>query len=95
MNDTLTEWDQLIDLFQNEPEVHLDIEIDPGTHSQAFRLHNGQDGEGWQEFYSGTLDTTLEDHKGGVIYADEVAAVCCQSRAGSARTWRALPNTKT
>jgi hypothetical protein len=67
-------WYQLIELFQNEPEVHLDIEIDPGTHSQAFRLHNGQDGEGWQEFYSGTLDTTLENHKGGVIYADEVAA---------------------
>lgn len=74
MNDTLSEWDQLIELFQNEPEVHLDIETDPGTHSQAFRLHNGQDGEGWQEFYSGTLDTSIDDHKGEPIYADEVAA---------------------
>jgi hypothetical protein len=70
----LAEWDQLIELFQNEPEIHLDIETDPGTHSQAYRLHNGKDGEEWQEFYSGTLDTTLEDHKGDVIYADEVAA---------------------
>lgn len=70
----LFSWDQLSELFQNEPEVHLDIEIDPGTHSQAFRLHNGKEGEEWQEFYSGTLDTTLEDHKGDVIYADEVAA---------------------
>jgi hypothetical protein len=70
----LTEWDQLIELFQDEPEIHLDIEVDPGTHSQAYRLHNGKDGEEWQEFYSGTLDTTLEDHKGDVIYADEVAA---------------------
>jgi hypothetical protein len=70
----LAEWDQLIELFQNEPQIHLDIETDPGTHNQAYRLHNGKDGEEWQEFYSGTLDTTLEDHKGDVIYADEVAA---------------------
>lgn len=74
MNDTLTEWDQLIELFQNEPEVHLDIEIDSGTHWQAFRLHNGKDGEEWREFYSGTLDTSIDDHKGEPIYADEVAA---------------------
>ena len=82
MNDTLTEWDQLIELFQNEPEVHLDIETDPGTRSQAFRLHNGQDGEGWREFYSGTLDTTLDDHKGDVIYCDEVAAGLLSMRGG-------------
>ncbi len=70
----LFSWDQLSELFQNEAEVHLDIETDPGTHSQAYRLHNGKDGGEWQAFYSGTLDTTLEDHKGDVIYADDVAA---------------------
>jgi len=70
----LTKWEQLVELFQNEPEIHLDVEVDPGTHSQAYRLHNGKDGEEWQEFCAGTLDTTLEDHKGDVIYADEVAA---------------------
>lgn len=70
----LFSWDQLSELFQNQPEVHLDIETDPGTHSQAFRLHNGKDGEEWQELYSGTLDTSIDDHKGEPIYADEVAA---------------------
>ena len=66
--------EQLIELFENEPEVHLDIEVYQGTHKQAYRLHNGKAGEEWQEIYSGVLDTTLEDHKGDVIYADEVAA---------------------
>jgi hypothetical protein len=70
----LTTWDQLVELFENEPEVHLDIEADQGTNKQAYRLHNGKAGEDWQEFYSGALDTTLEDHKGDVIYADEIAS---------------------
>jgi hypothetical protein len=79
---TLTEWDQLIELFQNEPEVHLDIEVDQGTHNQAYRLHNGKAVDDWQEFYSGVLDTTLEDHKGDVIYADEVAAALLSISGG-------------
>jgi hypothetical protein len=70
----LTTWDQLIELFQNEPEVHLDIEADSGTHMQPYRLHNGKQGEDYREFYAGTLDTSLEDHKGDVIYADEIAS---------------------
>ena len=79
---TLTEWDQLSELFQNEPEVHLDIEVDPGTQKQAYRLHNGKAGEDWQEFYSGVIDTTLEDHKGDVIYADEVSAALLSMSGG-------------
>ena len=79
---TLTEWDQLIELFQNEPEVHLDIEFDQGTHTQAYRLHNGKAVDDWREFYSGVLDTTLEDHKGDVIYADEVAAALLSISGG-------------
>ena len=78
----LLSWDQLGELFLNEPEVHLDIEVDPGTHKQAYRLHNGKAGEEWQEFYSGVLDTTLEDHKGDVIYADEVAAALLSESGG-------------
>ena len=68
----LIEWDQLIELFQNEPEVHFDIES--GTHMQPYRLHNGKQNEDYREFYAGTLDTSLEDHKGDVIYADQIAS---------------------
>jgi hypothetical protein len=71
---TLNTWDQLIELFQNEPEIHLDIEADAGTHMQPFRLHNGKQGDDYREFYAGTLDTSLDDHKGDVIYADEIAS---------------------
>lgn len=79
---TLTEWDQLSELFQNEPEVHLDIEVYQGTHKQPYRLHNGKAGEEWQEFYSGILDTTLDDHKKGVIYVDEIAAALLSMSGG-------------
>jgi len=74
MKDSLTSYDQLIELFQTESEVHLDIEQDPGTHLVAFRLHDGRAGDDWKEFYSGTLDLTTEEEKGCVIYADEVTA---------------------
>ena len=71
-------YDELVELFEREPEIHLDIEISlegriGRARFQKFRLHNGKNDENWKEFYSGELETTLEEHHGETIYADEIA----------------------